>query len=464
MSTQLSSLDRRKFLRGVSGFALALPCFETFAKSAAAATNPKRLACFYQPDGVPMPRVDDPAFKEFSWFPHNPGRDFRLANSLRPLEPLRDKMTVVGGMSHPAVRRVHGHSNADQFLTGADTGAGGDYQNSISLDQYYANVVGDETRVSSLVLSTDGGTGSPRGAQTLSFNQAGRPIPAENRPKRIFDRLFVSSGKDAERRLAISQSALDDLMGDANSLRKKLSGHDQDTLDEYLQSVRDTEIRVEKARRWLDIPMPQVDVSHLNLDVTPDDPRNYVQTMYELIYLAFRTDSTRVATWQIGRENGVGASDYLARAIGYNLTHQLSHNTKKPDGWEQFSNYCNFLMEEYGRFLQRLQDTPEPTGNGTMLDNTLTLFGSASSAFHLSRNYPIVLTGGSNLGFKHGQYLKFGTDEDNSSTSGISSDKGWRSNVKDEERPLSDLYLTMLHRLGVETDSFGGSETTVSEA
>ena len=464
MSTRLSSLDRRKFLRGVSGFALALPCFETFAKSSTAATNPKRLACFYQPDGVPMPRVDDPAFKEFSWFPHNPGRDFQLTNSLRPLEPLRDKMTVVGGMSHPAVRRVHGHSNADQFLTGADTGASGDYQNSISLDQYYANVVGDETRVSSLVLSTDGGTGSPRGAQTLSFNQAGRPIPAENRPKRIFDRLFVSSGKDAERRLAISQSALDDLMGDANSLRKKLSGHDQDTLDEYLQSVRETEIRVEKARRWLDIPMPQIDVSHLNLDVTPDDPRNYVQTMYELIYLAFRTDSTRVATWQIGRENGVGASDYLARAIGYNLTHQLSHNTKKPDGWEQFSNYCNFLMEEYGRFLQRLQDTPEPNGNGTMLDNTLTLFGSASSAFHLSRNYPIVLAGGSNLGFKHGQYLKFGTDEDNSSSSGISSDKGWRSNVSDDERPLSDLYLTMLQRLGVETDSFGGSETTVSEA
>ena len=237
----------------------------------------------------------------------------------------------------------------------------------------------------------------------------------------------MSSGKDAERRLAISQSALDDLMGDANSLRKKLSGHDQDTLDEYLQSVRDTEIRVEKARRWLDIPMPRVDVSHLNLDVTPDDPRNYVQTMYELIYLAFRTDSTRVATWQIGRENGVGASDYLARAIGYNLTHQLSHNTKKPDGWEQFSNYCNFLMEEYSRFLQRLQDTPEPTGNGTMLDNTVTLFGSASSAFHLSRNYPIVLTGGSNLGFKHGQYLKFGTDEDNSSSSGISSDKAGKA-------------------------------------
>ena len=276
----------------------------------------------------------------------------------------------------------------------------------------------------------------------MSFNQAGRPIPAENRPKRIFDRLFVSNGKDAERRLAISQSALDDLMSDAHSLRNKLPTHDQDTLDEYLQSVRETEIRVEKARRWLDIPMPQVDVSHLNLDVTPDDPRNYVQTMYELIYLAFRTDSTRVATWQIGRENGVGASDYLARAIGYNLTHQLSHNTKKPDGWEQFSNYCNFLMEEYGRFLQRLQDTPEPNGNGTMLDNTLTLFGSASSAFHLSRNYPIVLTGGSNLGFKHGQLHDF---------------------IGDKKVPLANLFVSMLNAVDVPVEKFADSTGNMSQ-
>ena len=134
----------------------------------------------------------------------------------------------------------------------------------------------------------------------------------------------------------------------------------------------------------------------------------FLQTMFELIFLAFKTDSTRVATYQIGRENGVGISDYLARAVGFKLTHQLSHETKKPGGWKNFGTYCRFLSEEYGRFASRLKATPEPGGgDGNMLDNTLLLFGSASSAFHLSRNYPLILMGGKKMGFKHGQYLNF---------------------------------------------------------
>jgi hypothetical protein len=263
-----------------------------------------------------------------SWFPHGRGKDFTLTKCLDPLNPLKDNLTVFSGLSHPAVRNVHGHSNADQFLTGADTGNRGGYQNSISLDQAFAAEVGEHTRHSSLVMSTDGGTGSPRGAQTMSFNRKGRHMPAEHKPKRIFDMLFVKSGKDAVRRLATTQSALDDLLEDAHSLSKSLSHHDQNRLEEYLQSVRDTERNVEKAKRWLDIPLPQVEVDHLNLDITPEEPRTYLQTMYELIYLAFKTDSTRVATYQIGRENGVGASDYMARAVGFNLTHQLSQNQK----------------------------------------------------------------------------------------------------------------------------------------
>ena len=146
----------------------------------------------------------------------------------------------------------------------------------------------------------------------------------------------------------------------------------------------------------------------LNLELTTDEPREYLCTMFELIYLAFRMDSTRVATYQIGRENGVGRSDHLARAVGFNLAHQLSHETKETGGWERFAIYCGFLNEEYGRFLQQLRETPEPNGEGAMLDNTLTFFGSASSAFHLSRNYPLILAGGKNLGFKHGQHINHG--------------------------------------------------------
>lgn len=463
MKPDFSTLDRRRFLRGAGGFALALPCLETFAATVTAPQR-KRLACFYMPDGVPMPRKEDPAFEDWSWFPHGEGREFRFTKCLEPLSPLRENLTVFGGLSHPAARSIHGHSNADQFLTGAHTGGSGDYQNTISLDQEFARHVGDQTRMSSLVLGTDGGTGSPRGTHTMSFDANGRPIPAESRPKRIFDMLFVKSGEEAARRLEVSRSALDDLMADARSLRRSLSQRDQQTLDEYLQSVRDTEIRVEKAKRWLDIPLPVVDVDHLQLDVTPEDPRNYLQTMFELIYLAFKTDSTRVATYQLGRENGVGVSDYLARAVGFNLTHQLSHKTKEPDGWKNFGTYCAFLSEELGRFATRLHETAEPDGAGSMLDNTLLLFGSASSAFHLSRNYPLILLGGKNMGFRHGQYLKYGSgNEENQADAGATTDKNWRTEMDYEELPLSNLFVTMLQRLGVETDSFGGSSKTLSE-
>ena len=466
MNMNLSSLDRRKFLRG-AGVALALPWFESFTGLARAAQRPvkrKRLACFYLPDGVPMPLEEDPAFKDWSWFPHGQGKDFTFTKCMETLKPLRQDLTVFSGLSHPAVRRVHGHSNADQFLTGADTGADGDYQNSISLDQVFAAHAGEHTRHASLVMSTDGGTGSPRGAQTMSYNSNGRPIPAAHKPKRIFDMLFVKSGPDAARRLALSKNALDDLMEDARSLKRSLSKRDQETLDEYLQSVRDTEVKVEKAKRWLNIPLPRVDVDHLKLDITPDDPRTYLRTMYDLIYLAFKTDTTRVATYQFGRENGVGISDYLGRAVGFKLTHQLSHGTKEPDGFKNFGIYCRFINDELGRFAARLKATPEPGGVGDMLDNTVLLFGSASSAFHLSRNYPLILIGGRKMGFKHGQHLRYGQgNEKNQATSGISTDAGWRADMGYTEMPLSNLYLTMLHKLGVEAESFGGSTETLKE-
>ena len=184
------------------------------------------------------------------------------------------------------------------------------------------------------------------------------------------------------------------MLADARALRRQLSKSDRLNVDEYLDSVRQAEIKVEKAKRWLNIPLPSVERDSLNLELTTDEPREYLQTMFELIFLAFKTDTTRVATYQIGRENGVGRSDHLARAVGFNLAHQLSHETKNPDGWKNFGIYCQFLNEEFGRFLSRLRETPEPAGTGTMLDNTILLFGSASSAFHLSRNCPLILAGG----------------------------------------------------------------------
>ena len=290
----------------------------------------------------------------------------------------------------------------------------------------------------------------------MSFDRNGRPIPAEHRPKRVFDMLFVKSDEDAAKRLALSKSALDDLLADARRLRKSLSKHDQKSLDEYLDSVREAERRVEKSKKWINTPLPKMDTENLNLELTTDEPREYLQTMFELIYLAFQTDSTRVATYQIGRENGVGRSDHLARAVGFNLSHQLSHDTKKPNGWKNFGIYCQFLNQEYGRFLTKLKQTPEPAGEGTMLDNSLLLFGSASSAFHLSRNYPLILAGGANMGLKHDRYI----NNAGANPQGGAWDGGtepWQKKATNDDVPLSNLFVSMLQRLGVETESFSDS-------
>ena len=178
-------LSRRAFLRG-TGLALALPWFESFALGGAGQEEtPKRFLSVYHPDGVGLPLKTDPAWKDWSWFPRGSEKDFELTKVLDVLEPLRSEITIYSGLSHPAARQVHGHSNADQYLTGAPVGGEGPYQNTISLDQVYAEHAGDLTRHSSLVMSTNGGVGGPRGAQTQSFNREGRPIPAMNKPKEI---------------------------------------------------------------------------------------------------------------------------------------------------------------------------------------------------------------------------------------------------------------------------------------
>ncbi len=463
MADKSELLSRRTFLQG-TGVALALPWLESFALGQPASTQtPKRFLSVYHPDGVGLPLKSDPAWKDWCWFPEGGETDFRLTKVLDVLEPLRSDITIYSGLSHPAARTVHGHSNADQYLTGAPIGGHGPYRNTISVDQVYAEFAGDFTRHSSMVMSTNGGVGGPRGAQTQSFNREGRPIPAMNKPKEIFDMLFVTSGKDAAARLARSKSALDLLIENTRSLNRQLSNRDQETLRQYLDAVRDTEVKLAKAQKWIDTPVPQVDTRNLHLDAEPKEARLYFQTMYELIYLAFQSDSTRVATFQLGRENGEGPHDLLSLAVGLGAAHGLTHEVKKPGGWENLGTYNRYQAEEFGRFAQRLKDTPEPTGQGNMLDNTLAMHGSASSSFHLSRNYPIITAGGKNLGFTNGRYLKFGKgNEDNQAGAGIDTDAGWQSKTEVEELPLSKLFVTILQRLGVETDTFGGQTGTLS--
>lgn len=464
MNNKPMTIDRRTFLRG-AGVALALPWLESLAlaKSSTPTVTPKRFLSVYHPDGVGLPLKSDPAWNDWSWFPRGGEKDFQLTKVLDVLEPLRSEITIYSGLSHPAARKVHGHSNADQYLTGADIGGEGPYKNSISVDQVIAEHAGEFTRHASLVMSTNGGIGGPRGAQTQSYNREGRPIPAMNKPKQIFETLFVTNGKDAHARLARSKSALDLLIANTRSLEKSLSKQDQQTLKQYLDAVRDTEIKLAKAQRWIDTPIPAIDTSRLHLEATPEEARLYFQTMYELIYLAFLSDSTRVATFQLGRENGEGPHDLLSKAVGLNGAHGLTHAVKEPGGWKNLGTYNRYQAEEFSRFAHRLKDTPEPTGNGNMLDNTFAMHGSASSSFHLSRNYPIISAGGKNLGFTNGRYLKFGKgNEDNQAGAGIDTDAGWQDQVRVEEEPLAKLFTVLLQRFGVETDSFAGMTGTLN--
>jgi len=456
MNKKTFLMKRRNFLQ-CAGIGLALPWMETFADKGDSDTKLARFMSVYHPDGVGLPREDDPAWKDWSWFPQGGERDFRLTKVLDVLEPLRSEMTFYSGLSHPSVRNVIGHANADQYLTAADTGSHGPYKNSVSLDQILAAYAGEQTRHSSLVMSTNAGTGAPRATHTSSFDHQGRPIPSLNRPKRIFDLLFVTGGKNTHDKLARSKSSLDLLIANVRSLNQKISSHDRQTLEQYLDAVRDTEIKLLKAEQWIDTPMPKVESNHLDLNVTVRDSRAYIQTIYELTYLAFLSDSTRVATYMMGRENTGGPQDLLARAVGLNNAHSLTHDVKKPNGWRNLGTYNRFQAEEFGRFVQKLKDTPEPNGNGSMLDNTFAMHGSASSSFHLSRNYPLISAGGKNLGFKNGRYLKFGKgNEDNQAGAGISTDTGWRSDLEHEEVPLAHLFVTILKRLGVERDEFAG--------
>lgn len=463
MNNPNSGLHRRGFLWG-SGMALALPWLETFANEKEAGQGtPKRFVSIYHPDGVGLPLKTDPAWTDWSWFPRGGEHDFQLTKVLDVLEPLRQDITIYSGLSHPAARRVHGHSNADQYLTGADIGGHGPYRNTVSLDQVIAEESGNLTRHASLVMSTNGGIGGPRGAQTQSYNREGRPIPAMNKPKQIFDTLFVTTGKEAKEKLARSQSALDFLIENTRALDRKLSMADRRQLQQYMDAVRDTEIKLERAQKWVNTPIPEVDTQHLVLEAGPEEARLYFQTMYELIYLSFLSDSTRVATFQLGRENGEGPHDLLSKAVDLGKAHALTHDVKKPNGWQNLGTYNRYQASEFGRFVQKLRNTPEPDGHGNMLDNTFAMHGSASSSFHLSRNYPIISAGGKNLGFRNGRYLKFGTgNEDNQAGAGITTDSGWQSQVKVEEEPLAALFVTILQRMGIDANSFAGHAGTLA--
>ena len=444
--TKSWALDRRTFLRGV-GASLALPALDCMAASGKPAVEPRRLGVIYFPFGVAIAPKDNPE-SEWDWFPRGEGREYTFNKNLDPLEPHRDEITILQGISHPEVRKIGGHDSGDTFLTGHNIRTH-QLRNTQSMDQVAADHFSAETRFPSLVMSTDGGVGEPTRSSTLSYNEQGRPIPALNQPRQIFERFFGGGDADSQRdrrRLRSAGSMLDGLMEDAARIRRGLGEHDQEKLDEYLYSVRDVEKRVERSQAWLDIPKPELsdaDRERLALDSDSEVPEDYIATMLDLMYLAFRTDSTRVATYQIasmGDQTTLGGK--FPQLLGFgNHLHRLAHGWNKPGGNEMLGKWDRFLSGKFADLLARMRETPAvPESDATLLDQTILLYGSSNSTTHTNKSYPLILAGGRSMGFQPGQLKQFG-----------------------EDTPLNNVYATMLNRLGVPVESFGDSTGEVTE-
>jgi len=446
MSNKNWRLDRRTWLRG-AGVACALPYLEAMGRAATVPSSAaggaggqaaKRLCFVYFPNGASLPPTANPAHKLWSWFPMGAGKDYQPTKVLEPLAPHRDKISIFSGLSHPNSRNLLGHLAGDTWLTAGDL-RGSVYSNQISVDQVAARQLSHATRYPSLVLSTDGGIGYKSRVSTLSFADGGRPIPSENRQREIFERYFAPGGggaSDARKKsLSRRKKIVDLVMEDTADLQRRLGRHDSEKVEEYLTSLNSIEDQIARNEKWLDVPLPEFDAQSIDFDSNPAvDPAAYLRTMFDLMVLAIQTDMTRVLTYMMAREDGMGFGENFPKlALGINKGHHGISHDKSKGHWEEWGKYDRWLTEQFSYFLTRLDSINDE--QGSLLDNTLILYGSACSTTHNAVNYPLVLAGGSNFNVNHGHYLKMS-----------------------EEQNLSNLFVSMLNTVGIDTESFADSE------
>ncbi|MBL8811583.1 MAG: DUF1552 domain-containing protein [Planctomycetaceae bacterium] len=435
----MRTLHRRSVLRGLAGVTLALPVLEAMGKDVAEKI-PRRFCAMYTANGMSLPNPDN-GINEWSWFPQVEGQDFQFGKSTEPLKPFREHVSFLGGLYHPSGVKADPHMCSDMWLTGAPLhNPKPGMFNSVGLDQVIALHTKQYCRQPSLVLSIDAGVGFLSRTGTISYNLQGRPIPAENNPRRVFDRLFRgdTSSKDEQRaKLASRIRLVDAVKESAQSLNRELGSSDRQKMDQYLTSLDEIEGRLTTAERWIDIPIKTQDYSHLNLEVTNEgEPADYYRNMFDLIALAFDADVTRSVTFMLNREDGMGISDTFPLKLGLTRTHHnLSHAGDK-DGQLEFARYDLFLSQQIAGFLTRLQHYQDV--QGSVLDNTIVLFGSGCSTTHNPANLPTLLAGGRGMGLKHGTY--------------------WRR----DETPMSNVYLSILRTMGIMEESFADSTGTVS--
>jgi hypothetical protein len=405
---------RRHFLRA-AGVSLALPLLEAHA---AAAKPPRRMVCICTPLGL------HPEF----FFPEKDGKDYGSTPYLDLLKDLRGDFTVVSGLAHPEVGSSH--DSIFSFLTAAphpEQRAG--FKNSISLDQFAAEKIGGETRFPSLTLSCEG--------FSLSWTRSGAIVPSDIWPANVFARLFLEGKPDEveaqARQLRDGRSILDSVREQSKSLKSNLGTADRDKLDEYFTSVRELEQRLARAEEWSKKPKPKVNVKPPQNNNVPGDVVGKARLMFDLIHLALQTDSTRIVTLML-----LGTS-LVPPVPGVSLGHHdLSHHGKDPGKIKQLATVETEKLKTLREFLTKLKETKED--GETLLDRTSVFFSSnlGNASNHSTKNLPVILAGG---GFRHGQHLAF--------------------DAKDHP-PLSNLYVSMLQRMGIEADRFGSSTGTLT--
>jgi hypothetical protein len=431
-------LDRRAFLRGIGGAALALPALDAMGAEVTEKA-PRRFCALYTANGMSLPRAEH-GVSEWSWFPAaEQNGEFVFGLSTEPLKPFRKQLSFLGGLHHPSGPKADPHTCSDMWLTGAPlhNPKPGTY-NTAGLDQVIALHTKQYCRQPSLILSIDAGTGFLSRTGTISYSLEGRPIPAENNPRRVFDRLFRgdrSSLKSEHEKLQRRIKLVDAVAKSARSLDQQLGKSDRERMDQYMTSLSEVESRLIASERWIDIPLKKQDYTHLNLDATSEgEPAEYYRNMLDLIALAFDADITRSVTFMLNREDGMGISDTFPLKLGLSKTHHnLSHATDK-EGQIQFGKYDRFLSEQMAHFLGKLNSYQDR--NGSVLDNTIVLFGSGASTTHNPRNIPTLVAGGAKMGLKHGHYWKSG------------------------ESRMSNVYVSILRSMGIEQETFADSTGT----
>jgi hypothetical protein len=416
-----SAFNRRFFLRS-TGISMALPFLESLtgrvSAKAAAASSPMRMVCIGNLLGFYPP----------AFFPTKTGADYELPDSVQALKPHQKDFTLYSGLDHGV---KGGHFAMSSFLSGVRTAeAKGMPEGNITLDQRAAETLGGATRFPTLALGSESGI---HGGCLMSWTRSGTRVPPISTPRELFRKLFVSDGAAdiaaSLDRLDMKGSILDAVQGDAKSLQRHLVQRDKEKLDEYFTSVRDVEKQIELRRKWAHVPKPEAKIDEPNnKDFVSDLP-----VMYDLIALALQTDSTRIATLEIG-------GDFEAAAFGLNGGyHGLSHHGQREDAIKGLIKMERYQVEQFARFLEKLKSIQD--GGGTLLDHSMVLFGSGmgNANSHQNTNLPIILAGG---GFKHGEH------------------KAYPANGMGKQ-PLCNLYLSMLQRFGAEVDAFGTSTGTL---